>query len=292
MTANGVCAVVITYNPDGGFLARARAIAQQVDDLVVVDNYSYSQPELRRECEVAGFGFIANPQNLGVGVALNQAVQWAQRRGFPWALFFDQDSLPKPDCAAELLAIAHAAGHVRPVGLVGANYWDGSRGQYLVEPSSAQRWIETASVITSGSLLSIAAYKVAGPFREDFFIDSIDIEYALRLRAHGFAVLLSSKPLMNHAIGAPSRHRFLWKYVVCSNHSPMRRYYITRNRLIVVRSYFRREPLWALKHLRGLVNHCVLTVLYEKERARKFRAIALGLCHGLRGVSGKLDRLL
>lgn len=289
MRADSIVAVTVTHHPDTGFLRRARSVARQVGALVVVDNCSDSQDVLRRDCEAAGFGFIANSGNFGIGVALNQGVRWAQESGCSWVLFFDQDTTPAPDCAAELLAIAQAPGHTRPVGLVGANYWDEFRDRHLLDPAAAggRRWVETASVITSGSLLSVRAYQTAGPFREDFFIDSIDIEYALRLRTRGFAVLLSTKPLMNHAVGSPTRHRFLWKHVACSNHSPLRRYYITRNRLVLVRLYLRREPRWALQHLRGLFNHCVLTLLYEPHRARKLRAIALGLWDGVRCRLGK-----
>lgn len=294
MPIDPVCAVIVTYDPDAGFLDRVRGIARQVDAVVVVDNHSHAQNQLQERCEAAGIVFIANTDNLGVGAALNQGVRWAQARHCKWVLMFDQDSAPTPDCAAELLAIARAPGHAKPVGLVGANYWDEFRGKHLLDPpqTAGQRWVETASVITSGSLLSVDAFRAVGPFREDFFIDSVDIEYALRLRRHGFAVLLSTQPLMNHAIGKPTYHRFLWKRVACSNHSPLRRYYITRNRLALARLYLRQEPRWALRHLRGLFNHCVLTLLYEQHRARKLRAIILGLWHGLRGVTGKLEKPL
>jgi len=51
---------------------------------------------------------------------------------------------------------------------------------------------------------------------------------------------------MEHVIGAPSTHRLAWKRTTTSNHPPIRRYYMSRNLVILVRTYFRKEPTWAL----------------------------------------------
>ncbi len=48
---------------------------------------------------------------------------------------------------------------------------------------------------------------------------------------------MANKPLMEHAIGAASFHKLPWKVSVTSNHSPVRRYYMTRNQVVLAREY-------------------------------------------------------
>ena len=142
-------------------------------------------------------------------------------------------------------------------------------------------------MITSGSLLSLPAYKVIGAFREEFFIDCVDLEYCLRARAHGFRVIMACKPLMEHSIGCLSEHRLPWKKTGTSNHAAFRQYFMTRNILIVVREYMRKEPGWVLATLWSRAKSILLVCLFEKKRFHKIGYFLLG---GLDGIRRKTNR--
>ena len=61
-----------------------------------------------------------------------------------------------------------------------------------------------------------------------------------------------------------------------TNHSPTRRYYMTRNPLAVYGRYFGFDPIWSLRGYAHLLVSTVLVLLYERERKVKLRAVLQG----------------
>jgi rhamnosyltransferase len=151
---------------------------------------------------------------------------------------------------------------------------------------------ETVAVITSGSLLSVATFTKVGPYRSDFFIDFVDHEYCLRLRQLGYKVVISTAPLMVHAMGAGtviSRDSKVGRLSLhLTNRSPLRRYYMTRNGLLVARKYFAVAPLWVLMSMTSLLLLALLKIPWEgSARWKKFSATIYGAFDALRAKTGK-----
>lgn len=288
-----ICAVVVTYHPDAQFPKRVAKIIAQVSQIVIVDNHSSEQArQMLRTLTVNGkIELIENQFNLGIATALNQGVKRAIEMGYAWALILDQDSWPWPSMVATLAEIYYSHPNKGEVGIIGSNYMDPSTElPALACEDNVAYYLEVKTVITSGALLSLKLFKVIGPFRDDFFIDQVDHEYCLRLRSYGYKVIISCKPLMAHSIGSQTRHKFLWKrQVYCSNHSPLRRYYITRNRLTLYRIYLFKEPRWVFRSFRAMLKETILIVLFEDQKTQKLKAIFLGIWHALIGRMGKLQ---
>lgn len=284
-----VAAVVVAYNPDSNFTHRISTLARQVGVVVIVDNASTAASRApwawaeRR----AGFEVIMNDQNIGIGAALNQGVAWARRQGYGYVLTLDQDTTPGPTMVEELAGILLDRGISGEIGMVGANYRDTNTGKEAAS-GSGKGHMESFTVITSGSLLPAEAYERVGPFREDLFIDLVDIEYCLRLRAHGYRILMSSAPLMDHSLGQGHVIRVAGKRLACMNQPASRKYYASRNRLIVFREFMRSEPRWALGEIGRIYQETALIVLFEDGKRRKLRAILLGIVDYMRGVAGPL----
>jgi len=279
-----ICAVVVTYHPDKAFLDRFAAIAQQVGRIVIVDNGSspMAVEMLNRFSLKSNVQLILNEENLGVATALNQGVRFAKSQGYRWVLTFDQDTVPSDKMVETLLGTYATFDQKEKLAVLGSNYRIEDNGE--AQPSESDErysWIEKKSVITSGSLMSIAAFDVIGPFRTGFFIDHVDTEYCLRARSKGFKIILTRMPIMHHAIGAASTHLLLWKRMGTTNHSSLRRYYNTRNLIVLVREYFFREPIWAFATLYSWAKAIVLVCLFEQERLTKLKAMASGVLHGL-----------
>ncbi len=284
-----ICAVVVTYHPDPALSERVTEVARQVATVVVVDNGS-SPASLERLHRLAGPGvhFILNGENLGVGAALNRGLTWALEQGYLWALTLDQDTEVLPDLV-DALSRVHAA-CPGPVGILGCNYYDANTG-LLFDPSKRDGpgYQLAKVVITSGSLLLLSVFKAVGPFREEFFIDSIDHEYCFRLQARGYAVLFSFKPGMVHSLGTQKVHRFFWKRPITSNHPPFRHYYITRNRLVLAREYAATQTAWLSQDGLNACKAVLFVLLYEDQKVSKLKATALGALHAMTGRMGKLD---
>jgi len=288
-----LCAIVVTYRPDDGLPSRVAAIARQVAAVVVVDNRS-DEDARRMVCDVAAaeprVDTILNAENRGVAAALNQGLRWARARGYAWAVTLDQDTVPMDRLVATLAAVYEDARSTKRVGMIGANYLDDEPGserhRRRAGGVTGRGWIETPTVLTSGSAMSLRAYEAIGPFREELFIDHVDHEYCLRARARGFSVILAQEPLMLHRIGAARTHRLLGRALRAEHHAARRWYFKTRNLAVVVREYGRQEPRWALAASLWHLRTTVAMAIFEDDRMAKLREVAAGAWDGMRGRLG------
>lgn len=277
-----VMALIVTYHPDAGVAARMRPLLDSVGGILFVDNGSEPAETAPLEALLRepGVQLLRNDRNVGVATALNQGFKRAADRGFVWVLTLDQDTAPSSAVVSEAARVLAASGD-RPVAVVGAGRPD------IVAKGPPPLGDEVAYVITAGALNAVGAWRGLGGFRDDFFIDYVDIEYCLRARAAGYAVLRSGIQTTGHKVGEPTRHQTGLRGFTTSNHDRTRRYYITRNRIIVWRAYAGRERAFAASDLMHAAKEFVKLVLFESDRGGKMRAIARGLWDGIRGITGE-----
>ncbi|MEQ1636896.1 MAG: glycosyltransferase family 2 protein [Methylococcales bacterium] len=289
-TANS-CAIIVTYNPDSDFFERLQLICKQFNFVVIVDNGSEQdfQMQLQQYCQKTTsttLKRILNPANKGIAKALNQGIELANTYKFLWIITFDQDTLIYPELLPELITIYDQL-TLKPV-IIGCNYFHAALNRPAIIPQEQQKYVERKTLITSGTLIWSKLPELIGDFREDYFIDSVDHEYSLRVRRHGYPLWMSTQVLMRHSIGTSTTfHRpALFKI---PEHSPLRKYYITRNCLTTVFSYFSQEPLWGSKQIARLSVEFLTIVLFESSKIQKIAAMGLGVLHALTGKMGELQ---
>jgi rhamnosyltransferase len=284
------CAIVVTYHPSPETLSNLTAIAPQVAHVVVVDNGS-SEEELvmlrNFAAEDARLSLIENEDNLGIATALNRGMEWAQKNGFAWTISFDQDSAADADLVATVSTGFARLSQPESIGAIGVNARNEITGK-LVHPLKDKRtfFVETKTVITSGCLIRTSTWEQVGRFKDEYFIDCVDHEFCLRLRKKGLRVFVTSKPLMKHRLGQDLPD-LPWGHGI--HMTPLRRYYLSRNVLLLGSEYLFREPAWVLSSVvRTIFAAAVIKVPFEKEGGKKLRAIALGFWHALIGRTGRL----
>lgn len=294
--------VVVTYHPKGDYGARLAGMRAQGDALVVVDNAS--GPEVRDKleeiCIREGWKLITNPENLGVGRALNQGVMQLKKLGFEWVLFFDQDSEPLEDMSRRMIESLHQHPHSSRVAVVGAVFQErttGRRHRFLrthpqfpfifqkVEPVEKDL-PEVTFVITSGSLVRVAAVEDVGNLDEAMFVDYVDTDFCLRCRRHGWHVMVSSAAHFVHEFGQRDSHRWWGIEIQPTHHSALRHYFIARNRITMWRRHAVAVPHWALFDLCFSAYNGFRVLAFESHRWRKLKAMILGTWDGLCGRKG------
>jgi rhamnosyltransferase len=280
-----VCAVIVAYHPGEGFEDRVAGISRQVDRVAIVDNGSSAEQAraLDGMAERKEVHLIRNARNLGVATALNEGMAWARERAYAWAFLFDQDSVLEEGALDTLAGVLKARGGAKTPAVVGCNYRDVHAGRlrYPDESAAGISWRERKTVITSGSLVSVGAFGEIGPFRDAFFIDHVDDEYCLRARRKGYPVISTCRPVMLHSVGASTLHRLLWKRTGVTNHAPFRRYYMTRNHIVLMREYCATEPRWVYDTAYSRMKSLVLLCLFERQRPEKLRNVFRGFVHGV-----------
>jgi rhamnosyltransferase len=279
-TATNTAAVIVAYHPGEIFGERVRRVARQIGKVIIVDN---SGPKAQTPIPSSGdVELLGNEENRGIGCALNQGMRRAEELGFAWVLTLDQDTVVDDDLVENLGEIYRDFPEAKRIGLIGSNARSRISGRLANEyPSHGSSYVQEKAVITSGSLVSMAAYKTVGPFRGEFFIEGVDSEYCLRLRRHGLKVLCSRKALMTHAAGKMQEERLFGRVVLVADHEPWRYYYMVRNFVWIAREYFFDEPLWVLKSLLGFGKMFLKMFLYEQRTLSKCSAAFAGLLSGL-----------
>ena len=271
--ASSVAAIIVTFHPARDLRDGIAALLDQVSAIVVVDNGSCpgelpagDDPRFEGRLEI-----IANGENRGLATALNQGLRRARERGAGWALTLDQDSAPLPNLVAAGGRAFNAHPNPERLAVIGAALaTDGPRS------ASAPAYRTMRAVITSGALHSIPAWERLGEFRDDFFIDCVDTEFSLRARAAGFDVIQSTELALAHRIGSPTRKWALGRWMLPSNHSPLRRYYMTRNHLSIWRHYARSDGRFVAQDIRQSIREWIGIVFAESDRVAKLRAILAG----------------
>lgn len=269
--AERVAAVIVAYRPERAVLVNLASYVDQVDAVYVVDNTE--EPESGFAAEVARderVTYVANNRNLGIATALNQGARAARDAGFEWLLTMDQDSTATPGMVEALMrcALAEPDG----IGVVSPVHRQVGGEPREVEPGCH----EVLTAMTSGNIVSLAALSRVGWFMDELFIDQVDNEICLRLRRAGLQVLESGDADLLHRVGQIRKHRFPYP-AYSTNHSPLRRYYIARNRLWVGRMYAKDYPEFERFERRQMLKDVVKIVLYEDRKWAKLRMIRRGL---------------
>jgi rhamnosyltransferase len=285
-----ICAVVVTWNPQGEFGGNLSALAGQVSQIIVVDNASGPEGLARVEqaCRAVGARLLRNSDNLGISAGLNRGAACAMELGYAWLALFDQDSCVTRGMLATMQQVLESRPDAARVGVIGSIQVE--RGVAGHEPESAPASNparEVRTVITSGSLISLEVWHAVGGFDESLFIDAVDWDYCLKCRGHGFKVLEAEGAKLMHEIGIPSHSQLGQLKFTATNHSPLRYYYLNRNRLVMWRRYWRQEPGWVARDALVMLKQFIKICLAETERSRKVAAIGLGIAHAFHGVKGK-----
>jgi rhamnosyltransferase len=285
-----VCAIVVTYHPTANMIeniATTRAQAQSV----VVDNGSDADEvaSLRQAAETLGFHLIENRENLGIAEALNRGVLWAKENSYQWVVLFDQDSRITDGFIEQMFATWESHPDRERLGSLHPTYIDPETGMQADMQRTSNGSPMTS--LTSGSMMPMWIFDKVGMFASEYFIDLVDCEYCLRIRAAGYAIADSKQAVLLHVAGSPRRIAILGFSFQPTYHSPVRRYYISRNRMVVYRKYFSLFPRWTLHSIYESLRETIKCFVAEEDRWRNFRNFLLGIWDGLTGRMGKREGL-
>lgn len=282
-----ICAVVVAYYPDEEFAARLAELLPQVSALVVVDNTPTPARKKPIESPYANYEkwtLIENDDNLGVGAALNQGLELAAAWNCDWLLTLDQDSICNKDIVQTLRAVMTSCPSTTKV--IGSNYFDPRNHKTKVPEGETTQFLEQKTVITSGSLVDVHFALEIGGFRADYFIDQLDHEFCLRARSYGGVIVITRKSGLVHSVGEANG---VWLPILgrLPDHPQLRKYYLARNALKTITTYWRIEPNWCAQRSCRLFFGFFLMVLMEHNRLKKTIAFLAGLADSIRNRMGR-----
>lgn len=280
----GVWAVTVTFNPEPDVVANILSYADQVDRVIVIDNGSSSESAAVFEgLQHPRIEFLSMDLNVGIAAALNRGCARAHQAGAEWVITFDQDTRVGRQYVREMLDAYAQWPRQEQVAVLAPSYYDETGDRvYRANgaPGDAVREVKTA--FTSGVFIKLDVIEQAGLFEEKLFIDYVDHDFALRVLGMGYSILEARDVLCNHRLGKMRVHSTVGgKTFTSTHHAPVRRYYMSRNRLVLYRRFFVIEPLWVLNDIKAMFKELVKILLVEEQKIRKLAHIVRGLLHGL-----------
>jgi len=215
-TFSGVIAGITVFRPEAGlFFALLDYLAVEgVQAVIYIDGpvgVAIDEELLARLRAIPGVELIESSQNRGIGEGLNALVARAKNLGARRLLLLDQDSTPSPGLLTALdtgLTSLNAAGeNAAAVGPRLVSPQDASvefqAPRYRSMPGIKPRdgFSPVRYLITSGTLLDLAAFDAVGHFRADYVMDAIDVEWCFRAWSKGFSIWVVEGADMMHRVG-------------------------------------------------------------------------------------------
>jgi rhamnosyltransferase len=274
-----LAALVTAYHPDDRLPATVAAALEHVDEVIVVDNTPGGSPLAAGLAERPGVRVLGATENLGLAAALNLGLSELSA-GVEAVFFLDQDTVLSADLVPRLAR--HLADPT--IAVAAPTAWDAVHdAPYRVFGEHGKELADKEIVITSGMLVRRAVLASIGGFREDFFVDYVDLDFCLRVRAAGGRLVEDKLLKMAHSIGERREHRFLGVKVLVVHHAAWRQYWMARNGTILIREHLRRNPKWALTNTLFLARWSVVTALFAEQRGAKTTALLRGFRDGFTG---------
>lgn len=250
--------------------------------LLIVDNGSVpeSLEMIQKYSNGHACQVIYNEDNMGIAFALNQGVSYALEHGYQWILTLDQDSLVTPGMVETMLNVYES---------LNADEREATAGLFampvekaLAEPGdfcSEQDNIDYDNVlvgITSGNLLRTEIFEKVGLFDEKLFIDYVDHDFYLRLASAGYKLLECRGAKLIHCRGNYTQKNLFGKVTATTNHAAFRRYYITRNRMYIWKTYGKTHPEFVRHDKKTFRKQLLKLLLVEDNKWAKLKMMVRG----------------
>jgi len=291
-----VCSIIVTYNIGEDLLRCFDSIKNQTEEVIIVDNGSDSETISVLKTLEQGNDDVAvfyNEDNLGIGAALNIGVRYAIKKGYEWILTLDHDSEATPDLVENLLAAYKTLIEqgIEKIAVIGANLFDTNIQSYM----TSQRLFsdgdikEVRGVLTSGSLIKSCVFEEVGFFNEGLFLYFVDDDFCLRCKNNGWSIYVYRSAVLYHREGIKEVRKFLWREFIYRNYNFYARYYMSRNAIYMLKSYFRSGKYYnCCKIFERLCSQALKIALFGKKRTTLFYFMLKGIYDGIVGKFGGL----
>ena len=293
MKLNSICAIIVTYNCDKNFYSCFASVYNAVSKVVIVDNGSREETlsilyDIKKKFDIE---LILNKENLGIASALNKGANYAIENNFDWIITLDHDSKLTNEMIGKMLNTYYSIGaeERNKIASIVPIYLEESMVNNTCYLNKKDKYEYIENGITSGNIVKVSVIRNIGFCEEKLFIDYVDYDFCCKLIEHGYKIIQVNEAILLHNLGETKRLYFFGKKVEFSNHSYIRRYYITRNRLFVWNRYKNITPNFIKLDKISSIKELVKIILFEKDKLLKLRMILKGYHDYKNNIYGKIN---
>lgn len=229
--------IVVLYEPKSKEYSHVCDYYAEVDVVYIIDNSKTNNCGVIESVIEEKYGnydkmqYFHFSENIGLCKALNYGIKKAKEFGCSWALLMDSDSTFITNIVniykQKLNNIEDDVAVLAPV-----HIHDRSKAVEY-EGEKELKW-----AMTSGCLYNISIFEKLGGFKEELFVDGLDIDYCYKAREKGYKVIECGKALLRH-YPATTKELTLFGNVILKYgiSSPIRYRLQTRSLVWLIRRY-------------------------------------------------------
>lgn len=292
-----ICAVIVTFNRAVLLERCVEAMLTQTripDRVMIIDNASTDDTSIRmqdlaaREPRIDYRRLVTNTGGAG---GFSEGIRLACAEDFDWVWIMDDDAVPHPDALEALTEQAPDPAHL--YGSAAVRETDTSWVLTLVDEiperdialvvdipeKAAVRFLPFLGLMVHRDLVARIGLPDAG-----YFIAADDVEYCMRAQRAGAKVYVIGNSRIEHPRAEIYHAQIPGRRIACLRLAPWKRYYDTRNRLLIAREYYGLRLY--TQTIPGTLIRWLACLIHEKQRRRQTWAFIAGTIDGLRGRKG------
>jgi rhamnosyltransferase len=268
MTAVKIIGVVVIYKPDIDLLKNINTYLFGLDKLLVVDNSPCEQYAAIFEGCDKKIKYMACYSNIGIASAYNLGAEYAIDNAADWLLTMDQDSRFTDNAFSELVNLIKTKNGVHKVGIISPSHSQKRSRNMILEPTV---------VMSSGNFVNLKALSDVGGFEDKLFIDAVDYDFCLKLRSAGYKIIECGYASLNHKLGETRVKILFGKALNFHVHTPLRRYYMTRNALFYWKKHFHKHPLFVVREILNFPRNFLEILLFSSAKKSEIKCMLRGV---------------
>lgn len=279
-----IAGCVILYHPQMNAIDNILSYIDHVECLYIIDNGG-GETVTAKFVNDPKVKIIRHKENKGIAYSLNEVLQ-AIVNEYDLLLTMDQDSRFLADSIKKYVDACDEIVWNTTLAL-GAKIIAAGTDIDIVENVE---WEKAENMITSGNLISVKNALAIGGFDEALFIDEVDSDFIYRGRENELTVLYNKCGIyLAHTVGRPEYHSFLGHLTKVQNHNKIRKYYMFRNRFVVLKKHFRVIGLrraWNY-YIKANISLIRDTLFFEDDTLGKLQYMMMGFIDFWCGRLGK-----
>ena len=244
-----VIAVVVTYNRKILLLNCIDALLHQslnFDKIIIVYNASTDGTieflEAKKILDHPKLVLLKQNENTDGAGGFSTGMKYAFESGADYVWMMDDDAVPHQNALEQLM------NHATPNHIYGSLAVNGKDTAWTTTLLPGSKTIDSKNLISIisevqslpflGYLTSKEIFEKLGLPDNSYFIAADDVEYCLRAQRAGFKTYVCGQSYIEHPKSDRYPFNLFGKKLICLKLVPWKRYYDTRNRLLIARKYY------------------------------------------------------
>jgi rhamnosyltransferase len=287
---NKFCIAITLYYPTDEQISKIENYLETFDKVLLVDNTPAELPLLEKSTyslDNENIIFLSNGVNLGMSCSLNLICNYAGTLNFDFCCVVDQDSefyienIKQMESFINTFDSKDVALFSPKIEYLHSKKKNISTHESELEPEF--NYIEWA--ITSGSFINIKLFQILNGFDENYFIDRLELDFCEHARNEGYQIVQYNKVILNQELGHIRNLLFGFKIY---EHTPLRNYYMFRNRIYFFLVKSNSNVIQRIGKLTLLsFRHFLKIMFLETNKKSKCYHIALAIYDAFRGSFGQ-----